>query len=154
MSLFRNQSPANRNQSPINLWQKELNNLFDRFGRDLGNLDFEKSEFTPRIEISEKDNLYRVCAEVPGIRENEINVTLKDNNLILEGERKTEGKKDDEGFFSSEFSYGRFYRAIPLIDEVNPDSVKASYKDGILKVEMDKVKPTSHKSKKIPILKS
>jgi HSP20 family protein len=154
MSLFRNQSPATRNQNPVNLWQKELNNLFDRFGRDLSNLDIENTGFSPRIEISERNNQYKVCAEVPGVKENEINVTLKDNSLILEGERKTESKKDNEGFFSSEFCYGNFYRAIPLVDEVNPDTVKASYKDGILMVELDKVKPTSLKAKKIPILKS
>ena len=74
--------------------------------------------------------------------------------MILEGERKSESKKEEEGYFSSEFSYGSFYRSIPLDEEVNPDTVKASYKDGILTVELDKVKSTPQKTKKIPILKS
>jgi HSP20 family protein len=131
-----------------------MNNLFDRFGRDMGTLDVDLTDFSPRVEIKEKDKHYTVSAEVPGIKESDINVTLKDNNLILEGERKSESKKEEEGYFSSEFSYGSFYRSIPLDEEVNPDTVKASYKDGILTVELDKVKSTPQKTKKIPILKS
>jgi HSP20 family protein len=154
MSLFRNQSLALRNQNPITSWQNEMNNLFDRFGRDMGTLDVDLTDFSPRVEIKEKDKHYTVCAEVPGIKESDINVTLKDNNLILEGERKSESKKEEEGYFSSEFSYGSFYRSIPLDEEVNPDTVKASYKDGILTVELDKIKATPQKTKKIPILKS
>jgi HSP20 family protein len=154
MSLFRNQSMALRNQNPITSWQNEMNNLFDRFGRDMGTLDVDLTDFSPRVEIKEKDKHYTVSAEVPGIKESDINVTLKDNNLILEGERKSESKKEEEGYFSSEFSYGSFYRSIPLDEEVNPDTVKASYKDGILTVELDKVKATPQKTKKIPILKS
>ncbi len=154
MSLFRNQSIALRNQNPITSWQNEMNNLFDRFGRDMGTLDVDLTDFSPRVEIKEKDKHYTVSAEVPGIKESDINVTLKDNNLILEGERKSESKKEEEGYFSSEFSYGSFYRSIPLDEEVNPDTVKASYKDGILTVELDKVKATPQKTIKIPILKS
>ena len=154
MSLFRNQSMALRNQNPITSWQNEMNNLFDRFGRDMGTLDVDLTDFSPRVEIKEKDKHYTVSAEVPGIKESDINVTLKDNNLILEGERKSEIKKEEEGYFSSEFSYGSFYRSIPLDEEVNPDTVKASYKDGILTVELDKVKATPQKTIKIPILKS
>ncbi len=154
MSLFRNQSIALRNQNPITSWQNEMNNLFDRFGRDMGTLDVDLTDFSPRVEIKEKDKHYTVSAEVPGIKESDINVTLKDNNLILEGERKSESKKEEEGYFSSEFSYGSFYRSIPLDEEVNPDTVKASYKDGILTVELDKVKSTPQKTIKISILKS
>ena len=154
MSLFRNQSMALRNQNPITSWQNEMNNLFDRFGRDMGTLDVDLTDFSPRVEIKEKDKHNTVSAEVPGIKESDIHVTLKDNNLILEGERKSESKKEEEGYFSSEFSYGSFYRSIPLDEEVNPDTVKASYKDGILTVELDKVKSTPQKTKKIPILKS
>jgi HSP20 family protein len=154
MSLFKNQSLTTRNSNPISLWQREMNNLFDRFGRDIGTFDMDMSGFAPRIEIKEKEKHYTVCAEVPGIKESDINVSLSDNNLILEGERKSETKKEEEGFFSSEFSYGNFYRSIALDEEVNPDSVKASYKDGVLTVELEKVRPSAHKTKKIPIMKS
>jgi len=154
MSLFRNQGLTVRNQNPISLWQREMNNLFDRFGRDIGGIDTDLAEFSPKVEIKEKNKHYTVCAEVPGMKESDINVTLEDNCLILQGERKSESKKEEEGYFSSEFSYGSFYRSIPLDEEVNPDSVKASYKDGLLTIDLDKVKESSHKTKKIPIMKS
>lgn len=154
MSLFKNQSLSTRNSNPISLWQREMNNFFDRFGRDIGGLDMDLTGFTPRIEIKEEAKHYTVCAEVPGIKESDINVSLRDNNLILEGERKSESKKEEEGFFSSEFSYGNFYRSIALDEEVDPDSVKASYKDGVVTIELDKVKASTHKTKKIPIMKS
>jgi HSP20 family protein len=154
MSLFKNQGLTVRNQNPISSWQKEMNNLFDRFGRDLGSFDTDLTGFSPKVEIKEKNKHYTVCAEVPGMKESDINVTLEDNCLILQGERKTESKKEEEGFFSSEFSYGSFYRSIPLDEEVNPDTVKASYKDGLLTIDLDKVKESSHKTKKIQIMKS
>jgi len=153
MSLLGNFPLNVRNQNPSSLWRKEMNQLMRKFDDDLGSLKSETIDFLPNVEIKEKDKSYKVCAEIPGMKESDINVTLRGNNLILEGERKSESKEEKEGYYSSEFNYGSFYRSIPLEEEVNADSVKASYKDGILTVEMDKVKPSHHKTKKIPILK-
>lgn len=155
MSIFNNQSLTTRNasQNPFTLWQKEMSNLLDRFGRDIGG-DYSLEGITPKVEVKEKDKKFIVKAEVPGMTEDDINVTLRDNNLILEGDRKVESEKEEKGFYSSEFTYGSFYRAIPLGEEVNADKVKASYKNGILTVELEKLESGSHKAKKIPILKS
>lgn len=159
MSIFNNQSPTTRShsQNPFALWQKEMGQLLDRFGRDLGGgagTDFGFENVTPKVEVTEKDKKYIVRAEIPGMKESDINVTLRDNNLILEGERKSETEKEEGGYYRSEFSYGSFYRAIPLDEEVNANTVKASYKDGILNVDLDKLETTTHKTKKIPIMKS
>ena len=154
MSLFRNQALTTKSQNPISLWQREMNHLFDRFGRDIGSFETDIASFSPRVEIKEIDKHYTVCAEVPGMKESDINVTLEGNCLILKGERKAESKKNEEGYVASEFSYGSFYRSIPLDEEVNPDSVKASYKDGLVTIDLDKVRASEHKTKKIPILKS
>lgn len=155
MSIFNNLSLTTRNtsQNLLNVWQRELSNLMDRFDRDLVS-DFSFEGIVPRVEIKEKDKKYIIKAEVPGMTEDDINVTLRENSLILEGERKSESEKEEKGFFSSEFSYGRFYRAIPLDEDVNADKVKASYKNGILTVELEKVESAIHNAKKIPILKS
>ena len=155
MSIFNNQSLTTRNapQNPFTLWQKEMSNMLDRFGRDLGG-DYSFEGIAPKVEVKEKDKKFIVKAEVPGMTEDDINVTLRDNCLILEGDRKIETEKEEKGFYSSEFSYGSFYRAIPLGDEVNAEKVKASYKNGILTVELDKLESATHKAKKIPILKS
>lgn len=153
MSLFENKSLVNRSSNPLNVWQKEMNNLLDRFSSDFVT-DLDATGITPKVEIKEKDKHYKVSVEIPGMNENDINVTLKENSLVLEGERKSESKKEEDGYYSTEFSYGSFYRSIPLNEEVNPDSVKASYKNGILTIDLDKIKSSSQNAKKIPILKS
>jgi HSP20 family protein len=152
MSIFNN-SLTLRNQSPVTMWQRQFNDLFSKFNQDLGLGYLENIDFSPRVEIKEKDNKYVVSAEIPGLQESDINVSLEENTLILEGERKTESKDEKEGYYSSEFTYGSFYRAIPLDNEVNADSIKATCKNGILKVEMEKTHPQKHKTKKIPVLK-
>jgi HSP20 family protein len=110
-------------------------------------------EFSPKVELRETDKGYSVRAEIPGISESDVNVTLRENNLILEGEKKTETKKEERGHYFSEFSYGSFYRSIPLEEEVNPDKVKATYRNGILNVELEKIEGSTG-SKKIPIMRS
>lgn len=149
--MFR--APVKRNDSPFLSWQREMNNMLDRFSRDLdiSGTDFE--DYFPKVEIREKDNSYLISAEVPGMSEKDISVTLKDNKLILEGERKSESKKEEKGNYMSEFHYGSFYRSIPLNDEVDPDKVKAAYKDGILTVSIEKLSTGKKKSTSIPILK-
>ena len=156
MGLFgKDQSSlTTRNQNPLSLWQREMNSLFDRFNQDFGSFGSGLSDFSPRIEVKDSDKTCTICAEVPGMKEDDIEITLKDNYLVLQGERKSESKEEEGNYSRSEFSYGSFYRTIPLNDEIDPDSVKASYKDGILTVEMQKTNPVQHQTKKIPIMKS
>jgi HSP20 family protein len=142
-----------RNENPITVWQNEMRNFFDKFNQDF-NLDMDlpkMKDFTPKIEVKDKDKGYLISAEVPGMSEKDLSVSLKDNALIIEGERKTESKSEEKGRYFSEFSYGSFYRSIPLEDEVDASKVKASYRDGILSVEVQKSENGSHKAKKIPI---
>lgn len=145
-------SLTTRNENPFMSWQREMNNLFDRFNRDVDFSTSDLDQFSPKVEMKEKDNGYLVRAEIPGMSEKDINVSLRDNNLILEGEKKSESKKEEKGQYFSEFSYGSFYRSIPLNEEVNPDNVKATYKNGVLTVELETVREIEHKSKKIPII--
>lgn len=157
MSIFnKNHSlTSQRDQTPWSLWQKEMSDLFDRFNRDFGSLESGDSrQFFPKIEMKEKDKTLTICAEVPGMSEKDVQVTFKDNQLILEGERRTESKHEEEGSYRSEFSYGRFFRAIPIGEGVKEDSIKASYKDGLLTIEMEKTPDDSKNVKKIPIIRS
>lgn len=157
MSLFNKNSSLTpiREQNPWSLWQREMSNLFDRFNRDFGSMEMgEVGNFYPKIEIKDQDKKMIVCAEVPGMNEKDVNVTLKDNHLILQGERKSETKSEEGGRHRSEFSYGSFYRAIPLGEEVKEDTAKASYKDGLLTIEIEKSEETSTQAKKIPITRS
>jgi HSP20 family protein len=144
---------AKRNENPITAWQNEMRNFFDRFNREFS-IDIDMplmTDFAPKIEVKDSDKGYLVSAEVPGMTEKDINVSLKDNSLIIEGERKTESKTEDQGRFFSEFEYGSFYRSIPLNDEVDANKVKATYRDGVLSVELVKAESSAHKAKRIPV---
>lgn len=109
--------------------------------------------FFPRLELNETDKNYNISVEIAGMKEKDIHVKVKDNNLIVEGEKKYESKTEEENYFRSEFSYGSFYRSIPLSEEVSK-KIKTSYKDGVYLITLDKVgKPImnnkmSKKSKK------
>jgi HSP20 family protein len=154
--VFMDRGLINRNKNEVNPWSalgQDIWEMFDRFNRDFdSSLTSSSQEFVPKIEVKEQGNTYHVCAEVPGMNEKDINVTLKDNRLIIEGEKKEETKNEDKkkGVFHSEFKYGRFYRAIPLSDEVDSERVSATYKDGVLAIEMEK-KPRLDNTKKIQI---
>ena len=150
MSLFGGSLIPHRGAGSIHSFQDEMRRFFDRF-----NTEFESdtSWNLPKIEISNQDKNYVIRAEVPGMNEKDIQVNLKDNSLIIEGERKSEFKEEKEGRYTSEFSYGSFYREIPLTDDVNPETIKASYRDGILTVNLDKTETSTSKVKKIPITK-
>lgn len=145
-------SLTTRNENPLNTWQREMNNVFDRFSKEL-DLSGSLEDFSPKVEVNETEKGYMVKAEVPGMSEKDINIYLRDNNLVLEGERRSESKKEKKGHFMSEIRYGSFYRSVPFQEDVNPDNVKASYKDGMLTIELEKVETNSSKTKKISITK-
>ena len=141
-----------KHENPFSIWQQDMKNLVDRFYRQL---DLPVSnDFPLKVEVKEKEKSYRVLVEAPGMNEKDISVTLRDNVLILEGERKKETEEEEKDRYFSEFSYGSFYRSIKLDNEVNPESVKASYKDGILTVTLEKMRGQTHTGKKIPITNS
>lgn len=144
---------ARKNDHPIRSWQREMNKFFKKFNRDFDlSDDFQGwEEQFPKLEVKDTDKNYLIKAEVPGLTEKDISVSLKDNTLVIEGERKTETKKEDKGHYFSEFNYGSFYRSVPLSDEVDQENIKATYKNGILSVELPKTNTSSHSEKKIPV---
>ncbi len=131
-----------------------ISDLFDLYARDFFSpmIEEERStSFTPKVEVNETNKGYFVRAELPGIKEEDIQLTLEDNCLILQGERKSEYKKEDKKNYRSEFSYGSFYRTIPFRVDVDDNSVEANYRDGILTVNLVKKSDGTERTKKIAI---
>jgi HSP20 family protein len=94
-----------------------------------------------KVEIIETDKMINVNAMVPGFKPEEIEISVKDNLLILSGEVKKEVKKEDENMVYSEWRSNRFFRQLLLPAEVNADKVKANLKDGILHLKLPKAAP-------------
>ncbi len=114
---------------------REMDRLLQNLGMPALGAGMERSLWSPQIELFEEGGKLHVKADLPGLSKNDVHCEVRDNMLILEGERKQE-QKDERGGWS-ERSYGRFFRQIPLPETVNPDSAKASFKDGVLEITLD-----------------
>ena len=121
--------------------ENELNRLFT---------ESTNNSWAPLVELSEDKNNFLVTAELPGLKKEDIDVTLLEGVLTISGERKQERKVDEEGgVHRSERYFGRFERSLMLPSEVTSDGVKADYKDGLLTVTLPKTEAA--KPKKIGI---
>ena len=125
--------------------------FFDRFFEDeFLPMRGEKS-WAPAFDISENEKGYTVRAELPGIDEKDLEVTISDGMLSVKGEKKQETEEKGETYHRIERSYGSFHRSFRIPDAVEADKVDATYKDGILKLDIPKA--TGSKVKKITIKK-
>src|SRR5579859_8111059 len=116
----------------MNTFRREMDHLFDDFGL-IG------TGWSPQIEVCERDGKLHVCADLPGLDKDDVRVEFMENNLTIEGERRSEERDERNGW--SERSYGRFFRSIPLPDGVNADTAKASFENGVLDITFDAPKP-------------
>ncbi|MEF8822963.1 MAG: Hsp20/alpha crystallin family protein, partial [Desulfohalobiaceae bacterium] len=92
----------------------------------------------PAVNISEDDRNITVEAELPGMDSKDIDISLQNNMLVLQGEKKFEDERNEGNYQRIERSYGAFSRTIPLSSSVDEDNVKASFKNGILTVTLPK----------------
>lgn len=111
----------------------------------------EKNAFAPKIDVFEKDNMLFVKADLPGMKKEEVFVTLEENDLILKGERKEEKEVKEENFYRAERVYGSFYRRLPLNFKADPAKIEAKFFDGVLEVKLPVPKVEEPKGLPIPI---
>lgn len=106
--------------------------------------------WTPAIEVYERDGNFVVCAELPGLSKDDVRVEATDDALIIEGERRHEHSGEEGGYRSTERSYGRFFRSVPLPEGVNAENARAKFNDGVLEVTMPLPERRSNR-RKIPL---
>ena len=94
------------------------------------------ANWSPGIDVFEKDNRLVVKADLPGMKKEDVKVEVTDGHLAISGERKTEAEERKENFFRSEREYGSFYRTVPLPEGVKLDDIKATFADGVLEVSV------------------
>ena len=98
----------------------------------------------PAVEVSQQGGQLNICAEVPGLKPEDIKVEVSENDLILRGERKQEQKQEERGMYRSERSYGQFFRRIPLPEGANPEGAKANFTNGELRISIPVAEPERH----------
>lgn len=147
LPVQRNDLPAASGPvSPILQLHREIDRLFDDAFRGFGfpalNMPQWPSDWSgmlkPALDIQETDKQYKIALEVPGVEEKDIQITLDNDVLMVRGEKRQEQEKKEGGFHRVERSYGSFQRALNLPDDANQDSIKASFKNGVLTVTIDK----------------
>lgn len=138
-------------RDPFMTLHSEMNRLFDDVFRGMGNGGDVMGKW-PRVDLTDAGDHVRVDAEVPGMTEDDIDVTLKDGVLSLSGERKVEN--DDSERRVSERFYGRFERHIPLGHEIDENNVEASFANGELTIRLPKTETEKSQAKHIEVRKA
>jgi len=95
-----------------------------------------RSLWAPQVEVFERGNNLVVRADLPGLSREDVDVEVDDDALIIRGERHSDVEDEQEGYYRSERSYGSFYRAIPLPDNVDATQCNATFKEGVLEVTL------------------
>ncbi len=146
MSLIRYQVPELSNWSSFDrlaTFRDEVNRLFDFSwpSRDSGLF----SGWSPALDVFDDKDSFVVKAELPGLKKEDIDLALHDGVLTISGERKHEREAKDGGTFRSERYFGKFQRSVTLPAAVDASKVQASYKDGVLSVELPKAEEAKPK---------
>jgi len=107
--------------------------------------------WSPRLDVSETDNGLEIVADLPGMEKKDISVSLENNVLTIQGEKKEEKENKGKRFHTIERRSGSFYRALRLPVEVEKDKVEAVFKDGVLTLRLPKSKESKPKVAQIEI---
>ena len=142
-------------------FRNEMDRLFDRFGfssfRRMLDLDpywgYESSfgVTAPAVDVTEDEKAYRIAAELPGMAEKDIDVTVTGDMLVLKGEKRQEHEQKDKNRYLSERSYGAFQRNFSIPDGVDRDKIDAEFSKGVLTLTLPKTTQAQKQQKKIEI---
>jgi HSP20 family protein len=123
---------------------------FERFFDDVpGFGSWASTRLAPRIDVTDSDGVIEITAELPGLEEKDVNVSIQDGALIVSGEKKAQTEKKEKDYVYSERSYGSFLRRVPLPAGVDANSVNAALNNGVLTVKV--TKPAEAKATKIEV---
>lgn len=156
-------------QAPLQAWRPfetlrdEVNRLFDDFGGslwrgpfrhalpDLDALWQRSGGAFAAVDVAEKDNAYEITAELPGLDEKNIEVTIANGGLTIKGEKKEEKEEKKKDYYLKERRFGSFQRSFALPDSVDPDKIEASFNKGVLTVKLPKKPEAINSEKKIAV---
>lgn len=138
---------------------REFDDIFENFFRGFSPAIRESNDdslLAPRIDVTETDKAFNLTAELPGVEEKDVDVSLSGNVLTIKGEKKSEYEEKDEkkNYHRVERSYGSFQRSLTLPEEVDQAKIDASFKNGVLTIEIPKTAEKTPEIQKIKVKSS
>lgn len=136
---------------------RDIEGLFDRYTKSMGwpqtrGQDvLATGDWTPRVDIAETDQQFMIKVEVPEIKKEDVSVTVDNGVLTIRGERKQEKEEKNKKFHRLERHYGVFTRTFTLPDNVDETGIKASFKDGMLNIRIQKTEEKKTKAIEIKV---
>lgn len=146
--------PVRREESPFETLRREMDSLFDSFTRAFDIEPFWErrlGDFSPSVDVTENDKEVKVSAELPGMDDKDIEVSLSKDSLTIKGEKREEKEDKGKDYYRMERSYGSFSRTIPLPVEVDTDKAEATFKKGVLEIRLPKTAKALEERKKIAV---
>lgn len=140
-----------RDFEPIVDYQKEVGNFIDslfNLSSFAGTLRDQKGF---ELDLSEDNANYYVESDLPGIDKENLKIEVKEGQLFIIAERKYEEEKKERKYYRMERSYGKITRSIPIPDDANVENIDAEFKDGVLKIKIQKKEQVVEQIKKIEI---
>lgn len=136
--------------SEVSSLQREMNRVFDSFFRT-DETSPGLSLWSPSVDIAERDDAYTVSVELPGVKKDDIAVSIENNILTITGEKKQEEKVPQGSWRRVERIYGSFQRSFTLPATVKADAIEAKFEDGILRVTVPKADEARQKQIEVKV---
>lgn len=134
---------------PFRVIRREMENAFRAFDQKPTSPDIGAG--APAINVAETNDAFEVTAELPGVDEKDINVSLDDNQLVISGEKKAESTREEKNWHVEERSYGSFYRSMSLPFEPEDGAIEAHFDKGVLHLTIRKPAKAVKTTKRIDI---
>jgi HSP20 family protein len=125
--------------------QREVDSLFDQFFNRSGSNEGTAAVWAPRTDLVEKDDAFHLRLDVPGMSKDDIRINLQNGALTVSGERSSEKTEEGEEYVRVERAFGNFHRTFRLPDAVDPDSIEATYEDGVLSINVPKTEENTRR---------
>jgi len=140
-------------RDPFMSLHRDVNRVFDDVLHGFGRVprDLEPFALTPNLDICETDEALEIAVELPGVDDDDIDLEVKENGLIIKGEKKFEKEEKKRGYHVMERSYGSFMRTIPFDFTADPDKVEADFSKGVLRIKVLKPAEEITHTKKVEI---
>jgi HSP20 family protein len=107
--------------------------------------------WSPQIEVLERNNKFLVRVDLPGLTKENVKIQVSHEELTIEGERKLEKEEKEEGLYRTERTYGTFFRRIPVPEHVRAEEAFATFKDGVLQIEIPTIPMPEVKKRTVEI---